>query len=174
MRSVTCLFSVLAFVRVDILSSGRRRVAQAIAMSRFTMKDSICAAQRCISTGSPQRAVKSSNVHSTLLSTFEAELARLQTQDENLSSSKTSNGMGGIDISGSPRLGSGASVYPANLKSAPQVEKKAQYNEQSNFLLYTYKLGSPTPVRIYIRDEAEANEQVLKLRGYDVCCYLGP
>ncbi|KAF8496624.1 ribonuclease H-like domain-containing protein [Gautieria morchelliformis] len=43
--------------------------------------------------------------------------------------------------------------------------KKAQNGENPDIPLYSYMLSSPTPVRMYIRDEAEADEQVSKLQG---------
>lgn len=48
---------------------------------------------------------------------------------------------------------------PRTVPSRPQ-------DEERRFSLYSYKMHAPTSVRMYIRDEAEADEQVSKLKGY--------
>ena len=133
-------------------------------MSRFTMKEPLATAHRHASTGSPQRNMKPS-FHSNVLAAFDEEFARLQ-QAENIGSS-TSNMTTRMSLKTSTifNANNGTSLLPVKSKSTTQTVKKAQSKEWPNLPLYSYKLSNPTPVRVYIRDETEADEQVSKLQG---------
>ncbi|KAF8581808.1 ribonuclease H-like protein [Ramaria rubella] len=50
-------------------------------------------------------------------------------------------------------------------KSTTPKLTRSQADNGSNLPLYSYKLHSPAPVRLYIRDATQADEQVLKLTG---------
>lgn len=48
----------------------------------------------------------------------------------------------------------------------PSLPLPRPQDEERRFSLYSYKMHAPMSVRMYIRDEAEADEQVSKLKGY--------
>ena len=129
-------------------------------MSRYITKEPL--AFRHVSPGSPQRNVKPSSFHSTVLAAFDEEFARLQ-QVEDIGRSTACRTMQmALSPYGTLNVNNGPSMFPV---------KKVQ-GEVPNLPLYSYKMSSPTPIRVYIRDEAEADEQVSKLQGCDAVVAL--
>jgi hypothetical protein len=101
------------------------------------------------------------------LSTFDAELARLQDHRDHAHDEKAGNTLG----SATPTSGTHRPLLPVQNTSAPRVVTRPPQDDERSFPLYSYKSHSPPSVRMYIRDEAEADEQVSKLKGCAAVCW---